>query len=108
MGQMKKLYEIENQLMERAGVFYMNRTADLQIRSNQALDLIRRAEFLLNDWLVDNTNDVFEEQPDIDTARGYLNDAIELLEGPNDTKGSGIQDRRSHEDGDHPRSGSDA
>jgi hypothetical protein len=42
--------------------------------------LITRAESILNDWLVDNTEDVFEEQPEIDDARGLLIEAIDLLE----------------------------
>lgn len=40
---------------------------------------IQRAEQMLNEWLVDNTEDVFEEEPEIDEARGLLNKAIELL-----------------------------
>jgi 6-phosphogluconate dehydrogenase (decarboxylating) len=46
----------------------------------KVLGKIRQAEFLINDWLADNTDKVFEEQPDIDAARGHINDAIELLE----------------------------
>jgi hypothetical protein len=42
--------------------------------------LITRAESILNDWLVDNTQDVFEEQPEIDDARQLLIEAIDLLE----------------------------
>jgi hypothetical protein len=42
--------------------------------------LITRAESILNDWLVDNTQDVFEEQPEIDDARQLLIEAIDLIE----------------------------
>lgn len=46
----------------------------------EPITLIRQAEHILNDWLVDNTERVFEEQPEIDEARGLLIKAIELLE----------------------------
>lgn len=42
--------------------------------------LVSRAESILNEWLVDNTEEVFEEQPEIDDARGLLIEAIDLLE----------------------------
>ena len=45
-------------------------------------DLIRQAERILNDWLVDNTEEVFEEQPEIDTVRGLLLDALDLIKPP--------------------------
>lgn len=41
---------------------------------------IAKAEQLLNHWLVDNTEQVFEEQPEIDTARGYLDDVLNQAE----------------------------
>jgi len=41
---------------------------------------IALAERLLNEWLVDNTEQVFEEQPEIDTARGYLDDVLNQAE----------------------------
>jgi hypothetical protein len=44
-----------------------------------ALDKIINAEQLLNEWLVDNTEEVFEEQPEIDLARELLIEAIELM-----------------------------
>ena len=44
-----------------------------------ALDKIIHAEKILNEWLVDNTEEVFEEQPEIDTARDLLIEAIELM-----------------------------
>lgn len=40
---------------------------------------IEQAERILNDWLVDNTEQVFEEQPEIDSARALLIEALELL-----------------------------
>ena len=83
MGRMKKLYELTAE-QDKPFLHLMQRTADLTIRCEQVLDLIRMAEFRLNDWLVTHTEEVFEEEPDIDAARGYLNDAIELLEGPHD------------------------
>lgn len=108
MGQMKKLYEMENALVERAGVFYMNRTAKLQIACNDALDRIRTAEYLIGDYLSEGY------VTDLYAARSILQDAINLLEDANgstnrpspeaaDCGGEGSQDRRSHEDGDNPR-----
>jgi hypothetical protein len=44
-----------------------------------ALDKIIQAEQLLNEWLVDNTVEVFEEIPEVDEARGLLIEAIELM-----------------------------
>ena len=43
------------------------------------VDLVTQAEGLLNDHLIDNTEEVFEELPDIDTARAALNDALDLI-----------------------------
>ena len=40
---------------------------------------IEQAERILNDWLVDNTEKVFEEQPKIDDARALLIEALEAL-----------------------------
>lgn len=107
MGQVKKLYAFLDE-SDKSAVYFMQRTAHLSATCNQVLDLIRKAEFLLNDWLVANTDKVFREQPDIDNARSYLSDAIELLGGPHDTQGAALQVGRPHEDGDHPRSGADA
>ena len=46
---------------------------------NQSIyDLMGRAERILNEWLVDNTEDVFEEQPEIDEARALLIEAMTL------------------------------
>ena len=44
-----------------------------------ALDKIIQAEQLLNEWLVDNTVEVFEEIPEVDEARDLLIEAIELM-----------------------------
>jgi hypothetical protein len=41
------------------------------------IEKLKQAEQILNEWLVDNTAEVFEEQPEIDEARGLL---IEYLE----------------------------
>jgi hypothetical protein len=46
----------------------------------KTIDLIKAAELILNRWLVDNTELVFEEQPEIDEARMLLNNAIERME----------------------------
>jgi len=88
MGQMKKLWELA-ELIDRRTCTYgeLDQAADVMRKAHdaikQALDKIRTAEFLLNDWLVDNTIDVFEEQPDIDSARSFLHEAIDLLEETN-------------------------
>lgn len=47
---------------------------------NGQVKALQEAEKLLNDWLVDNTEEVFEEQPEIDQARGLLNDLLESLQ----------------------------
>jgi len=44
------------------------------------IELIKAAELILNHWLVDNTDMVFEEEPEIDQARALLLTAIERLE----------------------------
>ena len=44
-----------------------------------AAELVRHAEQILNEWLADNTESVFEEQPEIDTARDLLLEAMELM-----------------------------
>jgi hypothetical protein len=85
MGRMKKLYEL-SELIDRRTCTYgdLDQTAEVMRMAhaavNQVLDLVRKSEFLLNDWLATSTEYVFEEQPDIDAARGYLLEAIELLE----------------------------
>ena len=43
------------------------------------LTLIEHAERILNDWLVDNTEDLFEEEPEIDEAKFLLVEAIYQL-----------------------------
>jgi hypothetical protein len=50
--------------------------------SMTALDKVINAERILNEWLADNTEEVFEEHPEIDTARDMLNEAIELMAEP--------------------------
>lgn len=78
MGQMKSLYQAEAELIERAGVFYMHRTATLQAKCKDVLDRIRTAEFLIGDFLEEGwTTDLF-------AARSILIDAIKLLEGPDE------------------------
>lgn len=47
----------------------------------ETLAKLNKVEQMLADWLVDNTDEVFEEQPEIDEARGLLIEAIEELEG---------------------------
>lgn len=79
MGQMKKLWQKgQGNDAVRALVLLVS---DL----HRVLDKIRQAEFLLNDWLIDNTDKVFEEETDIDAARMFLNEALSILEGTNDT-----------------------
>lgn len=41
---------------------------------------IQEAEHILNVWLVDNTLLVFEEEAQIDTARGLLNEVLDELQ----------------------------
>lgn len=48
--------------------------------SAPALAILRDVDTKLAEWLIDNTEEVFEEQPEIDTARGMVQDAIELME----------------------------
>lgn len=50
-----------------------------------AEQLIRQAEQILNEWLADNTESVFEEQPEIDNARGILLDALDLMTATNES-----------------------
>ena len=102
MGQIKKLHMAESELLERAGLFYMDRFVDLRLRVNSTLDLMRKAEFRLNDWLVCNTDKTFGEQPDVEAARGHLIEAIELLENNHDTQGRGSRQLRTDEDRSHP------
>ena len=45
------------------------------------IEQIEHAERILNEWLVDNTESFFEEQPEIDTARDLLIEALEQLKG---------------------------
>lgn len=42
------------------------------------IDKIMEAQELLNDWLIENTEKVFEEQAEIDQARGLLNDFLDI------------------------------
>jgi hypothetical protein len=44
-----------------------------------ALEKLIRAEYLLNAWLVDNTEQVFEEEGEIDDARALLIEVIEEI-----------------------------
>lgn len=44
-----------------------------------ALEKLIRAEYLLNAWLVDNTEQVFEEEGEIDDARSLLIEVIEEI-----------------------------
>jgi hypothetical protein len=47
-------------------------------QANASLKIIN-AEQLLNEWLVDNTVELFEEIPEVDEARVLLVEAIELM-----------------------------
>lgn len=102
MGQMKKLYELAWDGSTQAGIYFIERTARLTQACEDTLDLIRKAEFRLNDWLVCNTDKTFSEQPDVEAARGYLIEAIELLENNHDTQGKGSRQLRTDEDRSHP------
>lgn len=44
-----------------------------------ALERLQQAEHLLSAWLVDNTEQVFEEQAQIDDARSFLIEAMAQL-----------------------------
>ena len=44
------------------------------------LEKLIQADALLSQWLTDNTEQDFDEQPDVDEARTLIQDAIELLE----------------------------
>lgn len=45
------------------------------------IDKLMQADALLSQWLTDNTEEAFEEQPEIDDARTLIQEAIELLQG---------------------------
>lgn len=45
----------------------------------ELLKKLEEAESLLNNWLVDNTEQVFEEEGEIDEARMLVNEAIDEL-----------------------------
>ena len=38
--------------------------------------MLRNAEAILNEWLCDNTEEVFEEEPEVDAARCHLLEAL--------------------------------
>lgn len=40
---------------------------------------LEKAEQILNRWLVDNTDEVFEEQSEIDSARSLIQEVLEAL-----------------------------
>jgi hypothetical protein len=44
------------------------------------LEKLIQADTLLSQWLTDNTEEDFDEHPDVDEARTLIQDAIELLE----------------------------
>lgn len=46
----------------------------------KSIEKLKEAEQLLNEWLVDNTEEVFEEEPEVDEARGLLTEVIERFE----------------------------
>ena len=101
MGQMKKLWEMTAE-QDKPFLYFVQRTTALTKACEDVLDRIRTAEALIGDFLVEGY------ATDLYAARSILVDAINLLEGPHDTQGAALQVRRSHEDGDHPRSGADA
>jgi hypothetical protein len=45
------------------------------------LDKLTQADTLLSQWLTDNTEQDFDEQPDIDEARTLIQEAMDLLQG---------------------------
>ena len=45
------------------------------------IDKLNQADALLSQWLTDNTEEDFEERPEIDDARTLIQEAIELLQG---------------------------
>jgi len=81
MGRMKKLYELTAE-QDKPFLYFMQRTTDLTAACEKALDKIRQAEFLLGDFLANAEFTPYEGE-DIEAARQFLNEAIELLEGPN-------------------------
>jgi hypothetical protein len=85
MGQMKKLYEMTAE-QDMPFLYFMQRTTDLTVACERALDLIRQSEFLISDWLRENTNQPFNEQADLDAARSFLEDAMDLLQGPTQSR----------------------
>jgi hypothetical protein len=82
---MKKLYELTAE-QDKPFLYFMQRTTDLTAACEKVLDKIRQAEFLLNDWLADTEH----QSVSITDARAHLQEAIELLEGPNGHS-SGLQ-----------------
>jgi hypothetical protein len=85
MGQMKKLYEMTAE-QDMPFLYYMQRTNDLTVACERTLDLIRQSEFLISDWLRENTNQPFSEQADLDAARSFLRDAMDLLQSPTQSR----------------------
>jgi hypothetical protein len=50
------------------------------VETMNTLEKLIQADALLSQWLTDNTEQDFDEQPDVDEARTLIQDAIELLE----------------------------
>lgn len=46
----------------------------------EAKELLERVDTLLAEWLTDNTEEVFEEEPQIDDARGDIQEVILEIE----------------------------
>jgi hypothetical protein len=57
----------------------MSKANEKKLRALEAAVLL--ATEMLAEWLIDNTEKVYEEQPEIDTIRGNLLDALEELGG---------------------------
>lgn len=93
MGRMKKLWALAEQLeypfpgedLNRHSVDVAIGLRDMADACKDALDRIRKAEFLIGDWLTNQYEHVFGVQDDLETARQCLNEAINLLEGPSES-----------------------
>lgn len=46
----------------------------------EQLQMLRDAEQLLSQWLVDNTEDVFDEGAEVDSARTLLQEVLDALQ----------------------------
>lgn len=57
----------------------LRKEGSLSPKDQRAVDLLTEAEALLASILMDVTEEVFEEAPDIDRARNLVHDAIRTI-----------------------------